>query len=1238
MQFCKGGPDVPDRLIQAHEDGRVVFFCGAGISYPAGLPGFKGLVKKLCETLNPEHDPELQRAIKTRRYDTAIGILEDRIVGGRDKVRSTLARFLDVQTDANKDTHAALLTLSHNFKEGQTRVVTTNFDRLFEDAIATCRLDVHKFQAPALPVPKAQWDGIVYLHGLLPKDKSKGSLNDLVISSGDFGLAYLKEGWAARFVTELFRNYHICFVGYSLDDPILRYMTDALAADKALGESPLEMFAFGSFSKGKECSRSREWHAKGVTPILYKEFQRHRYLHGTLDEWAKICRDGVEGKKAILNRDAQFDPAQSTKNDNFSGRVLWALTDPTGEPARHLAKMEPAPSLKWLDFIAEDHFDNSDLTRFNISSQKRSNENLKFSLICRPLPHDLSPSMALTIHRSFWGHWDDRMRGIALWLTQHLDNPKLLLWVAMQGKILYPEFANLIERELTKSNIRPAMRTLWKLLLVGYMKNSFIFFNLFQWIEHFNKEGLTASLRLQLRRALYPRVSMRQKILIKNSVDCNSQDQSIDDLIDWEIILVSEFAHSLFDEWRCADGWIGALPELLDDFNSLLSDTMDLMRELGGAGDTYDKSYFQQPSIENHPQNRRFRDWTVLIELTRDAWLETAKAVPKRALRVAEEWRRRRYPLFRRLCLFAATQEEVVPTQQAVSWLLDDGHRWLWSNETRREAIRLIAALAPRLESIEMETLEQAIDRGPPRTMYRDDIDGAEWSAIRDQEVWFRLAKIAAADGLLSANMRRRLEYLSANYPDWQLASDESDEFPFWMSEGSLSVLPPSPPGGRELVEWLKQHREKDSWREDDWARRCREHFRVAAWALCVLARDDVWPADRWREALYAWSDGDLGSRSWCCMAPMLAAVSDDRLQSICRGLSHWLLAIASKVESHESLFLRLCERVLKLEAEDDGDGDADSPLTAAINHPVGVVVEALLDWWFKQQPVDWQGLPEEIEPLFTHVCTTPNAAQRHGRVILASRGIALFRVDRSWTETHLLPYFDWQRCEAEARAAWEGFCWSPRLYPSLIEALGGAFLETARRHAEWGQHTKTTYPALLTYAALEGGDLFKEADLKEATRILPDNALVKVARTLRGALEGAGDRRNEYWKNRARPYLQKIWPQSRERRTFAISEALGRVCIAAGDSFPKAMETLRDWLQPLCYPDRLAGDLLHAGLCQQFPGEALDFLNSIFREGLEVGSQYLTNCLEKISAADANLEDDSKFRRLRDLARSHSA
>lgn len=157
MQFIKGGPDIPERLLQAHEDGRVVFFCGAGISYPARLPGFAGLVKQIFEALGEEPNSVQQAAIKAGQFDTAIGLLESDIVGGREAVRPTLASILtpDLSAPNAMATHEALLTLGR-CRDGRTRLVTTNFDRLFEEVITTRSLSVERFQAPLLPVPRAR--------------------------------------------------------------------------------------------------------------------------------------------------------------------------------------------------------------------------------------------------------------------------------------------------------------------------------------------------------------------------------------------------------------------------------------------------------------------------------------------------------------------------------------------------------------------------------------------------------------------------------------------------------------------------------------------------------------------------------------------------------------------------------------------------------------------------------------------------------------------------------------------------------------------------------------------------------------------------------------------------------------------------------------------------------------------------------------------------------------------------
>lgn len=698
MQFVRQGPDIPERLLQAHEEGRVVFFCGAGISYPARLPSFAGLVEKLYVALATTPNAVQQAAINAGQFDTAVGLLEADIVGGRKEaiVRKALADILtpDLGAPNATATHEALLTLGRS-REGRTRLITTNFDRLFEEVIAVKSLSVERFQAPLLPVPKNRWDGLVYLHGLLADTPTSSELDCLVVSSGDFGLAYLTERWAARFVSELFRTYTVCFVGYSINDPVLRYMMDALAADRLLGESPPEMFAFGSHSKGKEEERANEWRAKNVTPILYREHNRHAYLHKTLRAWAETYRDGVRGKERIVVECAMARPLASTKQDDFVGRLLWALSDPRGLPAKRFAELDPVPSLDWLEPLSEERYHQTDLGRFGVPPKAAHDDKLMFSLTRRPSPYQLAPLMALVDAGTRGSRWDEVMRQFARWQIRHLDDPALLLWLVKRGGQLHDELVWWIEHRLDElaklerdgstaelAIIRanapsaipgPLMRTLWRLLLTGRVKSWVRDFDLYRWRDRFKRDGLTTTLRLELRETLTPRVSLREPFHWPAEGADSREPERIKDLVEWEIVLSSDHVHSSLLDLSKDEHWTAALPELLSDFSALLRDALDLMRELGGAEDRSDLSYIHQPSISEHTQNKDFHDWTALIDLTREAWLATATQSPERARLAAEAWWQTPYPLFRRLAFFAATQDGLIPHCRALGWLLAAG-------------------------------------------------------------------------------------------------------------------------------------------------------------------------------------------------------------------------------------------------------------------------------------------------------------------------------------------------------------------------------------------------------------------------------------------------------------------------------------------------------------------------------------------------------------------------------------
>lgn len=1272
MQFIANGPDIPDALLQAHEDGRVVFFCGAGISYPAGLPGFKGLVDEIYR-LNGTAPSDIERAALDRgQYDATLDLLQRRLPGQRVAVRRALADALKpkLRRKGATDTHAALLRLARD-RDGTLRLVTTNFDRVFHVAANRSGQVFQAHAAPMLPIPKnSRWNGLVYLHGLIPEKADDTALSRLVVTSGDLGLAYLAERWAARFVGELFRNYVVCFVGYSINDPVLRYMMDALAADRMLGEVTPQAWALGDCEPGQEASKTVEWKAKGVTPILYPVLagtHDHSALHQTLHAWAETYRDGVTGKERIVVAHALARPSASTRQDDFVGRVLWALSDSSGLPARRFAEFNPVPPLDWLvEAFTADRYGHTDLVRFGVPPRDRTDPKLRFSLIHRPAPYPLAPPMRLVAGGIAATQWDDVMFQLARWLVRHLNDPRVVLWIAECGGELHEQWIRQIEHKLEElarlerdgktselEDIRahapnaipgPLMRSLWRLLLSGRVKSPWREPDLYRWKSRLKREGLTATMRLELRELLSPKVRLGKPFRWGEEPESTDEPTRLRQLVDWELVLAADHAHSALRDLADLQ-WQVALPALLDDMQLLLRDALDLLRELGEADERSDRSHWDLPSISPHWQNRGFRDWVSLIELLRDAWLAVLNADSARAARIAAAWFELPYSTFKRLALFAASQEGCIAPRQWVEWLLADGAWWLWAVDTRREVLRLLVQRGRRLTPESQERLESAILVGPPREMFRDDLEPDRWQDLVAHSVWLHLAKLNASGLTLRASGATRLAELSRLHPQWQVAANERDEFSHWMSGTGDPDFEDrrdvdfAPRKRRDLMQWLVQPQpERHPFYEDTWRDVCRTRFFHGLCALCDLARQNTWPTGRWREALQVWSEDGMVLRSWRYAAPLVQTMPDTVVKELAHGVTLWLQAASKSIDRHEVILLHLCQRVLDLPLGEDsgirgGDGEAiQQPVTEAINHPIGHVTQALINLWFKREPNDGDGLPAEIGPLFAQLCDVRVQRFRHGRVLLASRLIALFRVDRRWAEQSLLPRFDWAVDPMEAKAAWEGFLWSPRLYRPLLLAFKPQFLDTARHYGELGEHGQQ-FAAFLTYAALGPVDGYTAEEWRAALAALPQEGLQESAQALSQALEGAADKREEYWKHQIQPFWRDVWPKSRDLATPNVSESLARLCIAAGSEFPSALTTVLDWLRPVEHPYYVIRRLHDSGLCGRFPIHALRLLGAVVTDQ-PWGAPELGQCLDLIVKANPELAHDSGYQRLLEYLR----
>ena len=1243
MQYIPNGPDIPEALLEAHEDGKVVFFCGAGISYPAKLPTFYGLVEAVYDELGEAYGGAEAEAFKAYKYDTTLGLLEQRLPNGRQRVREAIASALQPNLTGKKSTqtHEALLRLGKT-RSDATRLITTNFDRVFEEVIEAKKTQTPTHAAPLLPVPKNRWDGLIYLHGLIDGTGSETNLNSLVATSGDFGLAYLVERWTARFVSELFRNYTVCFVGYSINDPILRYMMDALAADSMMGEDTPVAYAFGNYSRGKRDQTESEWATKNVVPILYKNYRRHYYLHETLHAWANSYRDGVNGKSAIVARHAYHKPSGSTVQDDFVKRMIWALSDPTGLPAKHFSQLDPVPPIEWLEEFSNRRFGIDDLPRFGVPRSDlfntSHNPEFKFSLLSRPAPSHLAPRMSLVeLNGRHGSDWDKVMDALARWLTRHLERTDTLFWVIGQGSNLSPRFEWHLKRALEDANhLSPAMRKLWEFVVSGYARSRHYNGGLYGWEKRFKTHGDTPVVRQEFKDALRPSLKISRPYSLKTSRSSDTSER-VSSVANVEVALASDHVHSAYERIQKIEKFESFLVHILTNMSELLSETLGLMCEAEISAELEDYSYIQLPSISDHDQNKDYNDWTLLVTLCRDAWLATADHNSENAKAMLTIWASSKHPIFHRLVFFALAQRpDLVSFDTSMSWLLADDRHWLWSTSTMREVMRLLVSLGPILTAGHMQRLQGVIVEGPPSARFRDDVSDDELERFSDRMRWLRLKKLLSNGGAATGSADAFIASVEERYPEWQLALDDRDEFPMWSSNGEEQPIEQSPKNVKKLVEWLRNNPSSESVRPgDNWSERCRDDFRRPFFALKKLASEDVWLPQRWSEALYAWSSDETSSRTWQHVAPILVDMPDECFAEALHAIAWWVSRVSKSVREHENAFFALVDRIVEAGTKTVEASD-DYSLNYAINHPVGHAASSLLNWWFSMELEDDQGLPNELKDRFAMMCNADNQPLWIGSVILAQQIIPLLRVDQDWTKQYLIPAFEWAADVTKAAAMWDSFLHAPRIYMPLLELLKSPFLAVPDHIGVLEEQCLKQYARFLTYIALGEASVFSSTELKVVFSKLPAEYLNTVAATLFRALQGAGEQQEEYLKNRIIPFVKSFWPSKPEARTPETFRYFAQMAAVSRNGFEEGFACFKDHLGQTSDFSYLLNLLEDGGLAADYPSEILAVLNATIPQDVPFLGGGLRPLLAIIQDANPALSNHPHFIRLTVLSQQH--
>ena len=302
----------PNKIIDSVQNNRLVVFAGAGVSVnaPTSLPGFEKLAKQIADGTGIEYNNK-------ESCEVFLGSLKAKGIPVNVQAAELLS---DNDRECNK-LHEAIINL---FPEPSlVRIVTTNYDNMFEKAVKNTGTVPIVYNAPALPLGN-DVNGIIHLHGNVQNPTY------MIVTDEDFGKAYLTDGYASRFLVKLFASYTVLFVGYSYNDMILRYLTRAMSRELAENS-----YILTSDDKA-------DWSVLGINPIYYPR-RAYTALQIGIEKLGQRCkRSLLEWKNQLLEIGAA-----PPKDLTVDTEVDYCLED----IAKTQILADSVTGLEWLDLL-----------------------------------------------------------------------------------------------------------------------------------------------------------------------------------------------------------------------------------------------------------------------------------------------------------------------------------------------------------------------------------------------------------------------------------------------------------------------------------------------------------------------------------------------------------------------------------------------------------------------------------------------------------------------------------------------------------------------------------------------------------------------------------------------------------------------------------------------------------------------------------------------------------------------
>jgi hypothetical protein len=1262
------GPSIPDDLLLARDQGRVIFFCGAGVSRArANLPDFFGLARKVVSKLGVNQDSPAYKLIQeAQEIDRRIGISgvisADRVFGllerdfaSRD-IEEAVASALKPPPECDLTAHRILLDLATT-PEGAVQLVTTNFDRLFDD----CGSGLQAWQPPRLPDPLRPNDinGIVYLHGRATPNYSGAEGDGFVLSSSEFGRAYLSDGWATTFIREILSKYVVVFVGYTADDPPVQYLLEALRRASGRLENAY------AFQSGDHNDAAARWRHKGVEAIPYSPDNAHAALWQSLEAWAERARD-PDGWYAKVIDASKKGPAAIQPHER--GQVAHVVS--TYEGVKRFCVGEVLPSAEWLCVFDKyrrfakpgnsgsfsrkgpyvDPFDLYGLDS-DIPPTKPDPED---HYAKREAPSDAWDAFELNrLDRSpirdenlaaLRGHWANhsprlvpRIGQLGIWLGKVCDQPAAVWWAAHQLS-LHQSIQEHISWELERSNrpIRQDIRNAWRSLFEAwnYVEDSHRDWYALQAV--IKADGWSSAVVRRLGEVLRPRFSAEPDFWGGPKPPELGADKG-----DGSRLLRMDVKYpETHEAITVPDEWCAAVVKVLRQNLEL---ALALEREIGGYG-LSNISPIVQDNIEGADYHRTHGLSAAVIRFSEhfSQLVQTNKSAAKREFL---SWPTDDDTIFARLRIWASGKRSVVSDDDFGQVMASLNDAAFWNSYHQRDLLLVVADRWKKLSGTSRKLIEQKLMRGPKRWP-REKVLAFEsrraWSILN------RIEWLQKSGCKLSAYTREEAKLLRTAVPDWKedygaKAAESLEGRTGWVrTNTSYEELAQTP---LSLV--LPQAKER-SGRSDDFlvendpfAGLAGQRPVRAFAALTYAAKRGDFPEWAWRRFLNSEArKNDKAKLAWL-IAERLASYPNEQLATILRPAADWLQNASAKL-SIECLpvFDRILQKLVGVLRESPNEGrsgivrGSQEPdwTMEAINSPTGKVAEALFNDPRKDNLNRNQGFPSAWLAHAEALLALPNDLHRHAMVILFHNLNWFFAIDPKWTEQHLLPALHGKDTD-DRDAAWSGFLWGARTpNRELYMRLKNDMLEFAANPLP----SRRSYGEIIAGMILAGWGTVDDAtgercissdEMRSLLLSVDDEFRSRVLWQAQRWSNDQNENSHERWEGQLSELLR-IWPRQLSARSSNTSARLCELAFSSGDQFPTIAALVLPLLGRIERDHLMLPELRRSGdnIVDQYPEQALALLHAVLPDNALAWPYGIEGILQRIGEADSALNSDDRL------------